>query len=109
LAAEKSHYFDPAPVVESKPRTVHLHVGELALEGIDSHAGTRAQVVFQNEFLSFERGGAASGAVAAGVVSGAVVGGVAGCPACRAAAGCTRHTVRTRLRSTRREADMSGA
>src|ERR1700681_2284934 len=32
LAAEKSHYFDPAPVVESKPRTVHLHVGELALE-----------------------------------------------------------------------------
>src|SRR6202790_2911410 len=32
LAAQKSHYFDPAPVVESKPRTVHLHVGELAVE-----------------------------------------------------------------------------
>jgi DUF917 family protein len=32
-------------------------VGEIALEGIDAHAGSRAQVVFQNEFLSFERGG----------------------------------------------------
>jgi 16S rRNA (guanine1207-N2)-methyltransferase len=32
LTAQTSHYFDPAPVVESKPRTVHLHVGELALE-----------------------------------------------------------------------------
>ena len=32
MTAQKSHYFDPAPVVESKPRTVHLHVGELALE-----------------------------------------------------------------------------
>jgi 16S rRNA G1207 methylase RsmC len=28
----RSHYFDPAPVVESHPRTVHLHVGELAIE-----------------------------------------------------------------------------
>jgi 16S rRNA (guanine1207-N2)-methyltransferase len=27
-----AHYFDPAPAVESKPRKVHLHVGELALE-----------------------------------------------------------------------------
>ena len=27
-----SHYFDPAPAVGSKPRLVHLHVGELALE-----------------------------------------------------------------------------
>jgi len=26
------HYFDPAPAVESKPRTVHLHAGELAIE-----------------------------------------------------------------------------
>jgi 16S rRNA (guanine1207-N2)-methyltransferase len=26
------HYFDPAPVVESRPRTVHLHLGELAIE-----------------------------------------------------------------------------
>jgi DUF917 family protein len=32
-------------------------VGEIALEGIDAHAGNRAQVVFQNEFLSFERAG----------------------------------------------------
>ena len=31
-AVQPSHYFDPAPVVESKPRTVHLHVGELSLE-----------------------------------------------------------------------------
>jgi 16S rRNA G1207 methylase RsmC len=28
----RGHYFDPAPAVESKPRTVHLHAGELALE-----------------------------------------------------------------------------
>ena len=26
------HYFDPAPAVASKPRLVHLHVGELAIE-----------------------------------------------------------------------------
>src|ERR1700693_2311792 len=32
LTGRKSHYSDPAPVVESKPRTVHLHGGELALE-----------------------------------------------------------------------------
>ena len=32
LSGRKSHYSDAAPVVESKPRTVHLHVGELALE-----------------------------------------------------------------------------
>jgi 16S rRNA G1207 methylase RsmC len=32
ITGQKSHYFDPAPVVASKPRTVHLHVGELALE-----------------------------------------------------------------------------
>jgi 16S rRNA (guanine1207-N2)-methyltransferase len=31
-AARPSHYFDPAPVVGSKPRQVHLHVGELAIE-----------------------------------------------------------------------------
>ena len=30
-------------------------VGEIALEGIDAHAGSRAHIVFQNEFLSFER------------------------------------------------------
>src|ERR1700730_8010263 len=28
----RSHYFDPAPAVESHPRTVHLHLGELAIE-----------------------------------------------------------------------------
>jgi len=27
-----SHYFDPSPTVQSKPRTVFLHFGELALE-----------------------------------------------------------------------------
>lgn len=32
-------------------------VGEIALEGIDSHAGTHASIVFQNEFLTFERQG----------------------------------------------------
>ncbi|HXN78845.1 MAG TPA: methyltransferase [Candidatus Dormibacteraeota bacterium] len=32
MTGQKAHYFDPAPVVASKPRTVHLHVGELALE-----------------------------------------------------------------------------
>ncbi len=31
-AVQPSHYFDPAPAVASKPRKVHLHVGELALE-----------------------------------------------------------------------------
>ena len=28
----RSHYFDAAPAVESKPRTLHLHLGELAVE-----------------------------------------------------------------------------
>ncbi len=32
-------------------------VGEILLEGIDSHSGTQAKVEFQNEFLSFERNG----------------------------------------------------
>ena len=32
MNGRKSHYFDPAPVVASKRRTVHLHVGEMALE-----------------------------------------------------------------------------
>jgi len=32
MTGQKSHYFDAAPLVASKPRTVHLHVGELALE-----------------------------------------------------------------------------
>jgi 16S rRNA (guanine1207-N2)-methyltransferase len=32
MTGRKSHYFDAAPAVASRPRTVHLHVGELALE-----------------------------------------------------------------------------
>ena len=32
ITGQKSHYFDPVPVVTSKRRTVHLNVGELALE-----------------------------------------------------------------------------
>src|ERR1700686_5826305 len=32
MNGRKSPYFDAAPVVASKPRTVHLHVGEMALE-----------------------------------------------------------------------------
>src|SRR5258708_37111708 len=32
LSGRKYHFSDPAPVVESKPRTVHLHVGELAID-----------------------------------------------------------------------------
>jgi 16S rRNA (guanine1207-N2)-methyltransferase len=31
-APKRGHYFDPAPAVESRPRTVHLHLGELAIE-----------------------------------------------------------------------------
>jgi 16S rRNA (guanine1207-N2)-methyltransferase len=29
---KRGHYFDPVPEVESKPRTVHLHLGEFAVE-----------------------------------------------------------------------------
>ncbi|HXJ47757.1 MAG TPA: methyltransferase [Candidatus Acidoferrum sp.] len=32
MAGRKSHYFDPTPVVASKPRTVHLHARDLAIE-----------------------------------------------------------------------------
>ena len=32
-------------------------VGDIALEGIDAHAGSRARIAFQNEFLMFERDG----------------------------------------------------
>jgi 16S rRNA (guanine1207-N2)-methyltransferase len=28
----RGHYFDPEPAAESKPRTVHLHAGELAIQ-----------------------------------------------------------------------------
>jgi 16S rRNA (guanine1207-N2)-methyltransferase len=31
-APKRGHYFDPAPEVESKRRTLHLHVGDLAIE-----------------------------------------------------------------------------
>ena len=57
-AAEHGVHLMDAKIVELKR---HLRggfaVGDIALEGIDAHAGTRAHVVFQNEFLSFERGG----------------------------------------------------
>jgi 16S rRNA (guanine1207-N2)-methyltransferase len=29
---KRGHYFDPAPEAESKPRTFHLHAGDLAIE-----------------------------------------------------------------------------
>ncbi|MGZ3381770.1 MAG: class I SAM-dependent methyltransferase [Isosphaeraceae bacterium] len=32
MAGRKSHYFDQTPVVASKPRTVHLHARDLAIE-----------------------------------------------------------------------------
>ena len=32
MTGQRAHYFDAAPAVESKPRKVHLHVRELALE-----------------------------------------------------------------------------
>jgi 16S rRNA G1207 methylase RsmC len=31
-SSRRAHYFDPSPAVASKPRLVHLHVGELAIE-----------------------------------------------------------------------------
>jgi 16S rRNA G1207 methylase RsmC len=31
-APKRGHYFDPAPEAASKPRTLHLHVGDLAIE-----------------------------------------------------------------------------
>jgi 16S rRNA (guanine1207-N2)-methyltransferase len=31
-SSRRGHYFDPAPEAESKPRTLHLHVGDLAIE-----------------------------------------------------------------------------
>ena len=29
---KRAHYFDPAPEIASKPRTLHLHAGDLAIE-----------------------------------------------------------------------------
>ena len=72
LEANRSHR-DPIPLICAAEQGVHLMdakivalkrhlrggfaVGEIALEGIDGHAGTQAQVIFQNEFLSFQRSG----------------------------------------------------
>jgi DUF917 family protein len=57
-AAEQGVHLMDAKIVELKR---HLQggfaVGEIALEGIDGHAGGRALVQFQNEFLTFERDG----------------------------------------------------
>jgi DUF917 family protein len=57
-AAEQGLHLMDAKIVELKR---HLRggfaVGEIVLEGIDAHAGARAQVQFQNEFLTFERAG----------------------------------------------------
>jgi DUF917 family protein len=72
LEANRSHS-DPIPLICAAEQGVHLMdakivalkrhlrggfaVGEIALEGIDDHAGTQGQVIFQNEFLSFQRSG----------------------------------------------------
>jgi DUF917 family protein len=72
LQANRDHV-SAIPLICAQERGVHLmdakivdlkrhlrggfSVGEIALEGIDSHAGTNAMVNFQNEFLSFERHG----------------------------------------------------
>ena len=57
-AQEGGIYLMNAKIVDLKR---HLRggfaVGEIGLEGIDDHAGSRAQIVFQNEFLTFERDG----------------------------------------------------
>jgi len=57
-ASENGQHLMDAKIVELKR---HLRggfaVGEIALEGIDAHVGERAQIVFQNEYLSFERNG----------------------------------------------------
>jgi DUF917 family protein len=57
-AAEQGVHLMDAKIVALKR---HLRggfaVGDIALEGIDAHAGTQAHVVFQNEFLTFERAG----------------------------------------------------
>jgi DUF917 family protein len=72
LEANRTHT-NPIPLIAASEQGVHLMdakiialkrhlrggfaVGEIALEGIDTHIGTQAQVIFQNEFLSFERAG----------------------------------------------------
>ena len=57
-ARERGVHVMDAKIVDLKR---HLRggfsVGEIALEGIDGHAGTRAGIVFQNEYLTFERNG----------------------------------------------------
>jgi 16S rRNA (guanine1207-N2)-methyltransferase len=32
VTPKRGHYFDPAPEAESKPRTLHLHLGDLSIE-----------------------------------------------------------------------------
>ncbi len=72
LRANREHA-NPIPLICSQEHGIHLmdakiadlkrhlrggfSVGEIALEGIDGHAGTRANITFQNEFLTFERAG----------------------------------------------------
>lgn len=72
LRANREHV-NPIPRICAQEHGVHLmdakivdlkrhlrggfSVGEIALEGIDGDSGTRASVVFQNEFLTFERQG----------------------------------------------------
>jgi len=57
-AEERGIHLMDAKIVDLKR---HLRggfsVGEIQLEGIDAHSGTRAHIEFQNEFLTFERGG----------------------------------------------------
>ena len=72
LEANREHV-SPIPLICAQEGGIHLFnakivdlkrhlrggfsVGEILLEGIDAYAGTQAKVVFQNEFLSFERDG----------------------------------------------------
>jgi DUF917 family protein len=60
LICEREHgvHLMTAKIVDLKR---HLRggfsVGDILLEGIDADTGSRAKIVFQNEYLSFERGG----------------------------------------------------
>jgi hypothetical protein len=57
-AEEQGIHLIDAKIVDLKR---HLRggfsVGTIALEGIDAHSGATARIDFQNEFLTFERGG----------------------------------------------------
>jgi DUF917 family protein len=70
--ANREHH-DAIPLIIEREHGVHVmtakivdlkrhlrggfSVGEIALEGIDADAGSRGRIVFQNEYLSVERGG----------------------------------------------------